>query len=230
MISLNLSRFVKTTITALVLLGTSLSYAEDLTYHHPTFGFTLSYPDSFEVVPTQVQGVGLALRHRAFTPAPTNSAIATGGFPTLTVTVHPGKFLAESDISKQIEEVGASYRKIGLADVKVVESKKIETASGTGISTQLSYTVSGQSYTSLVTIIPGTTHHYILTYLDTSASFPTGEAERTKIVGSFKGGEIVVPDTKKPYPLRDQITMLVFSFLAFGAIGAMAWYQQKKRV
>jgi hypothetical protein len=203
-----------------------------LHFAHPNLGFSLDFPASFEQVATQVSGVGLALRSRSFQPAPSDSKLfATGGFPTITVTVHPGALERTRSLQTYADEVLSNYRKIGLIDATVLKTSQVAVGKSGTTAPQvvLTYSNGGTAYVSAVTLITAETHHYITTYLDTKEAFEKGASALDVVLTSFQGGVVTPPQQKKRYPQRDRLFMLFTGLVAMFALVTLALYQSRRK-
>ncbi len=210
-------------------IQTQADNANSIEFRSERHGFVVSYPTSYEEVSVPNSGVGLALRKKQHdTEASANDNIFTGGFPTITVTVHPGPFSVKSDGKKELDDILESYRTVGISDVVTDEFRAEERPEGRGLSATLAYSRGDRPFLSRIAVVPGKSHHYIVTYIDLKERFAAGVADIEGFLSSFKGGEMAPAPTKKRYPERDRAMMIFGALFAFLVIGGIILYQTRR--
>lgn len=185
-------------LTAALVAPASIFAAEDTTtFTHPEFKFTVSYPKEFEQAPSPSPQAALVLRHRE------------RGFPTFTVTLHPGPFIPGERHDQKEREVLASYRAVGITDARLIASHQ---EGERGLVVEIGFSQGGESRRSQVTLLSGTAQHYILTYIDRETSWSASEPLRNALTRSFIPG----PDyTPPPSPKkRVDFSSLLFPITA----------------
>ena len=198
--------------------------AQSTVFTSKRYGFELTYPSEFEVVVNDSLGLGLSLRSRG------------GGFPTLTITVHPGDFSVKDieDASARMtraEQIAASYRNIGFTDAKISEVRTIRRSAldESALVVDLQYTKESKPFKSRVTVIPGDSMHYILTFIDDETSFAEHSLSLTSVVQSFVRFEALPQNSPRTlYPKRDRFAIILSGLVTLFALGFILWHHQRK--
>lgn len=192
-----------------------LCNADKRFYRDASYGFSLSYPDSFEEVEIAHPLVAFALRH------------PITGFPTLNIVVQPGSFdLRQKGPNSPENRILESYHLIGLTDVEFIEGEsKLENSFPYYVAT-LSYQDSNQNLKSSVALFSGQDQHFFITFIDDEKSFTTNRHIFSDICESFKIDDMPpVNDTDAMSPLR---IFLLGGFIA--VLASLSWFKWRRNL
>lgn len=175
------SQILKTIIflVALVLIGATPVATPNPGFTSAKFGFSISIPEVFEIVPAPSPTIGLLIRAKS------------GGFPTFNVLTVPG--VSEPSTGQSDEQnIVDNYSQVGILDAKVLKSWHQPIAGANSFAAELAYNNSGQTYVSSVAIVPGNGRHYVLTFIDTKANFEGDKALRDQLWATFQASQATI--------------------------------------
>jgi hypothetical protein len=145
-------------------------------------GFSVAYPDSFEVLPPPSPSVGLLLKPKS------------DGFPTFNILAIPG---ANEPSNGQGEDQSLvdNYRGVGILDAAVISSSKTAISGIEAYAAQVTYHNGGEAFISSVAIVPGIGRHYVLTFIDTAESFEKHRNLRDQLWAAFQANHVATDST-----------------------------------
>lgn len=160
------------TISVAVWVAPNSVFAETFTSTEHKFSFEL--PQGFEAKKDPAPGVSVLVFNKS------------QNFPTFNVIIRPGPYpgtaLTEDMRTQQIVD---SYKEVGISDAKPISGDTSLLGSHGIFSAEIAYNSQGREMISSVDIIPGNQQHYILTFIDLKASYPTSKKLHDQFLGTF---------------------------------------------
>jgi hypothetical protein len=202
----------------------SLSFAdaerkEDLVRHEVPGHFSISIPGNFIQSSPPNPAVLLSLRSSQGFPSFNVVVNATRYDPRgMNLNVHSGRILEE-------------YRKIGLTDAIIVQIGSHRIAELDLPIVEIQYTLQTQIYRAAVAYVPGVTEHFILTYIDTNATFESRRHLLNNLYNSLSifPSQRLVEQSQEPTDTRTgKYWVYVSILLLVGVIGIGIALAQKK--
>jgi hypothetical protein len=196
-------------------LKTSVNQTE--IFADKTYQIEFEYPKSFKARSDLETGILVAL-----TPL-------EGGFPTLTATIHPGRFRLQS-LKAHEENVIRSYHLVGITDAQTVTTFLITPTDGSTNypASEIRYSYNAQLLRSLVVYITAPNHHFIFTWVDKEENFETSKKLAFDSINSVR----VITENHEYTTVYYNLSTLIFLFtVLIGLIIAVAFlkvYHKKK--
>lgn len=120
-------------------------------FHHPKFGFDITYPSYFE--PADSSLAALLLKTKGQT------------YPTFNILRQNESYSLSVAVSEQVKRVEDSYRAVGLIDAQAKDGILRQSEHASYFETQVRFTQGDEDLSATVTIFPAGEHHYINTFI-----------------------------------------------------------------
>ncbi len=139
-------------------IGVNSAFADNINFFNDRFKIELSYPDSFQNVPSKDNNVILVLSNKKL----------NNNFNILAV---PSSYDTNLSLGKQDHLLLSSYNKVGISDAIIRSSKLIRVAERQSFFAELAYNYGNLGYVATVAIIPADSKHFVATMVSPAGDY-----------------------------------------------------------